>query len=144
MKGKNMQSIGMAECSLGAEDGKILAKYMRGMASLTSCDLSSNNLAGESAWVNPEEVHGSPTVGSKVVYQGSEMIISQVYPDGDVKMKPLNWLEGISDAITAIADAMRINASLTTLLLPDNVIGPEGAKALAPALAANAELTKIS
>jgi len=144
MKGKNMQSIGMAECSLGAEEGKILAKYMRVMASLTSCDLSSNNLAGESAWVNPKEVHGSPTVGSKVVYQGSEMIISQVYSDGDVKMRPLNWREGITAVTTAIADAMRINASLTTLLLPDNVIGPEGAKALAPAIAGSASLTSLS
>jgi len=144
IKGKNMQSIGMAACSLGAEEGKILAKYMRVMASLTSCDLSSNNLADESAWVNPKEVHGSPTVGSKVVYQGSEMIISQVYSDGDVKMRPLNWLEGITAIADAIADAMRINASLTSLSMHSNKIGAVGGVAIADALRVNASLTSCN
>ena len=35
MKGKNMQFIGMASCNLGVEEAKILAEYMRVMASLT-------------------------------------------------------------------------------------------------------------
>ena len=35
MKGKDMQSIGMDECDLGAGEVKILADYMRVMASLT-------------------------------------------------------------------------------------------------------------
>ena len=35
MKGKDMKLIGMAECNLGVEEAKILAEYMRVMASLT-------------------------------------------------------------------------------------------------------------
>jgi hypothetical protein len=42
--------------------------------------------------------------------------------------------------ITAIADALRVNGSLTSLNLRENWIGAEGAKALAPALAANGSL----
>ena len=53
--------------------------------------------------------------------------------------------EGTYDAsgIKAIADALRVNASLTSLRLDENSLGPEGAKALAPALAANASLTEV-
>ena len=35
MKGKDMQCIGMASCSLGVEEAKILAEYACVMASLT-------------------------------------------------------------------------------------------------------------
>ena len=36
MKGKDMKLIGMAACSLGVEEAKILAEYVSVMASLTA------------------------------------------------------------------------------------------------------------
>ena len=45
--------------------------------------------------------------------------------------------------IQAIADALRVNASLTSLNLAANMLGPEGAKALAPGIAASASLTSL-
>ena len=49
MEGKNMQSIGMADCNLGVEEAKILAEYTNVMASLTVANLLNNNLDKESA-----------------------------------------------------------------------------------------------
>lgn len=43
----------------------------------------------------------------------------------------------------ALAEALAVNTSLTSLTLSDNYIGLEGAKALAEALAANNTLTEI-
>ena len=45
--------------------------------------------------------------------------------------------------IKAIADALRVNASLTELNLAGNQLRSEGAKALAPAIAASASLTAL-
>ena len=47
MKGKNMQSIGMAECNLGVDGAKKLVEYMPGMGALTRVDVSSNYLSDE-------------------------------------------------------------------------------------------------
>ena len=55
------------------------------------------------------EVQGaSKEVGAKVVYQGREMTVSRVYSDGDLKMVDLS-------GITALADALKTNAALTSL-----------------------------
>ena len=55
------------------------------------------------------------------------------------------WRRGTYTAqgIQAIADALKLKGSLTSLNLYDNRIGKEGAKALAAGLAASASLTKI-
>ena len=54
--------------------------------------------------------------------------------------------DGTYDAvgIGAIADALRINASLTDLNLESNQLGPEGGVALAEALRVNASLTVLN
>ena len=59
------------------------------------------------------EVQGvSNEVGAKVVYQGREMIVSKgVDRDGELKMVDPDWLSGI----TALADALKANAALTSL-----------------------------
>ena len=71
-----MQSIGMAMCNLGVEEAKILAEYMRVMASLTQLSLADNNIGGYYDVQRRENVHT---------------------PEGP----------------KAIADALRVNASLT-------------------------------
>ena len=49
-----------------------------------------------------------------------------------------------AEGITAIADALRVNAVLTNLRLDGNNIGVDGAKAIAKALKANAVLTVLN
>jgi hypothetical protein len=44
MKGKSMESIGMARCKLGAEGAKAMAELVSGMASMTRLDVRSNYL----------------------------------------------------------------------------------------------------
>ena len=48
-----------------------------------------------------------------------------------------------SEGITAIADAMRISTSLTSINLKDNSLGSESTNALAPAIRDSASLTRI-
>ena len=43
---KQMTSVGLAECDLGAEGAKAVAEYVQLSSSLTSLDLSSNRLCG--------------------------------------------------------------------------------------------------
>jgi len=60
--------------------------------------------------------------------------------------KNSQWVQkGTYDAtgINAIADALRVTASLTTLDLSFNKLGPEGGKALAPAIAGSASLKQL-
>ena len=56
------------------------------------------------------EVQGaSKEVGAKVVYQGREMIVRQgVDSDGELKMADLS-------GVVALADALTVNATLTSL-----------------------------
>ena len=80
------------------------------MCATFACSISNTNLAGETGWVNPTEVQGaSKEVGAKVVYQGREMIVSKgVDRYGELKMVDLS-------GITALADALKANAALTSL-----------------------------
>ena len=100
--------------NLGAEDAKALAPAIAGSASLTSVNLAHNNLAGKTGYVKASEVQGSSfEVGNKVIYQGREMLLSQGKDRaGEIKMKPLDWQSGIN----AIADALRVSASLTKVI----------------------------
>jgi Ran GTPase-activating protein (RanGAP) involved in mRNA processing and transport len=49
----------------------------------------------------------------------------------------------IGEGAKAIAEALKVNAVVTTLSLRNNTIGDEGAKAIAEALKVNAVLTKL-
>ena len=56
--------------------------------------LASNNLAGETDYINKSEVQGSSfEVGAKVTYEGREMTVSQA-PDSDEDMKMID-LSGV-------------------------------------------------
>ena len=119
-------------------------------------NLAENNLCGETGYVKATEVQGSSfNVRDEVIYKGQKMVISRGKDsDGDIKMKPVNWLEGI----TALADAIAVSASLVQVLaflclkprctdctlphaltkrqvnLSRNSIGPEGKAALQEAV----------
>jgi Ran GTPase-activating protein (RanGAP) involved in mRNA processing and transport len=47
------------------------------------------------------------------------------------------------DGIKAIAEAIAVTPSITSIDLSENDFGPEGAKALAPAIAVNASVTSV-
>ena len=63
MKGKSMVSIGMAGCELGVEGGKAMAELVSVTASVTSVDLSYNQLGpvGAKALVDGGAFNGSVT-----------------------------------------------------------------------------------
>ena len=76
-------------------------------------NLAQINLSGEIGYVAVSQVQGTSfNVGDEVIYEGRKMIVSKGKDsDGEIKMKPVDWAQGIN----AIADALRVNGSLTNL-----------------------------
>ena len=72
--------------------------------------LASNNLAGETDYINKSEVQGSSfEVGAKVTYEGREMTVSRAPDsDGDIKMIDLS-------GVMALAASLPECKSLTSL-----------------------------
>ena len=101
--------------SLGAVGAEALAPALAANGSLTSLNLSSNNLCSvtETGYIKASQVQGSSfNEGDKVVYQGKEMIVSKAKDgDGDIKMTNLPDMTGLN----ALADAFHVNGSLTKI-----------------------------
>jgi hypothetical protein len=51
-----IRKLDVSGCKLGADDSAVLAEAVRGMAALTSLNLSSNNLEGEGAKIVAEAI----------------------------------------------------------------------------------------
>ena len=113
-KETKLASLDIGFNSIGPAGAKSVAAMAAVVASLTSLNLAENNLGGETGYVKATKVQGTSfNVGDKVVYEGREMIVSAGKDrDGDIKMKPVDWLSGIN----AIAKALRVSASLTQVL----------------------------
>ena len=117
---KEMRADALTELDLkgkgiGVEGGMVVAGLVPVMGSLTSLDLSSNSLCSvtETGYIKASKVQGASfNVGDKVMYEGKEMIVSRAKDsDGDIKMTNLPDLSGVN----AIADALRVNGSLTSV-----------------------------
>ena len=98
----------LSKNKLSPADAVALVPALAANASLTDLNLASNNLAGETDWVPPAKVQGEKQVGATVIYEGREMMISQIYSDGDVKMVDLT-------GVKALAAAVSVSAVLTNL-----------------------------
>ena len=63
--------------------------------------LASNNLAGETDYINKSEVQGSSFgVGAKVTYEGREMTVSKAPDsDGDIKMIDLSGFMALAASL---------------------------------------------
>ena len=60
MKGKSMESIGMAGCKLGVEGAQAMAELVSVMPSMTRLDVRSNRLGGEGEAVLRKAIEGRP------------------------------------------------------------------------------------
>ena len=111
--------------NLRPADARLLAPEIIVRASLTSLNLSDNNLAGETGYVKATAVQGpSFNVGDRVIYQGCEMIVSKgIDSDGEIKMVNLS-------GVKALAHALRVNPSLTSVNLLKNRLETEAASVL--------------
>ena len=124
MKGKNMVTIGMAGCSLGVEGSKVVAEMISVMASLTSINLSYNNLAAD---------YGRDMTGIKAIADALvEASITSVGKDGlnlkDNYFGPEGW-----GAIFAAICSSQVS-KITSIDASGEEIGPAGAKLIGQAL----------
>ena len=115
---------------LGPEIAKPLAEYISVTASLTECDVRSNNLNKESA-----------TLLAKNASEKRIMLfgIKHDQTEADLRYQGL----GPEDAIL-IASDLTVSASITSMDLSRNRLCSEGAKALAPGISANASITSVN
>ena len=128
----------MSKGCIGPEGAKDIANGLEVNAVLTSLDLSFNNLAGETGYINSTEVEGdSKEEGAKVVYQGREMtVIKGIDEDGELRMADFS-------GVLALANALKVNAAMTKIVLSYNEIKDEGAIALGKALKINKSLNEL-
>ena len=96
--------------------------------------LSGNNIGGGTGWIKASEVEGeSKEVGSKVIYQGREMVVSVgVDSDGELKL-----VDVVQTGVLAIAKALEVNGVLTNLDVRHNEISGDAAQQLATAVLAS-------
>jgi hypothetical protein len=102
-----------------ADGIKAIAESISVSPSLTSIDLSSNNMGG-SFYVKPEALSGGPLEeGAKVQYQGQTVtILQEEDEDGDIEITNIGTL--------ALANALRVSPSLTSIDLQGNFMKDEG------------------
>jgi hypothetical protein len=123
---------------LGVKGAQMAADLLRVSTSLTSVNLSSNNLAGETGYVKADRVQGTSfEVGDKVTYEGREMIISKGKDSGgDIKMIDLS-------GVKVLAEGIAVSASLTKISLAKNNLGEEGTKIICEAMKGNTTITEL-
>ena len=134
-----VESLNFSKKSLGVASAVVIALLIRVNGSLTSLNLAENNLIlDDIGFVRAAEVQGaSLNVGDKVIYEGSEMIVSQGTDSyGHIKIRPVDWLLGIH----AIAKALRVNGSLTCVDVHHNNIVGDGASQLSAAVLGNTKI----
>ena len=115
---------------LGPVDAILIASDLAVRASLTAVDLSFNNLGGgETGDIKAFAVHyNEKDKVNSYEYRGREMIVSMgKNSDGNIKMKPAKPdLSGVK----AIADALRVCASLKEANIRQNNLNKEAEKQL--------------
>ncbi|EOD14300.1 hypothetical protein EMIHUDRAFT_246280 [Emiliania huxleyi CCMP1516] len=116
---------------IGPKGAAAIAEGLRGNGVLTDLNLSGNNIGGGTGWIKASEVEGeSKEVGSKVIYQGREMVVSVgVDSDGELQL-----VDVVQTGVLAIAKALEVNGVLTSIDLRGNNLSDEGKKAIQDAV----------
>ena len=124
----SVTKLGLSRKGLGLEGAMLLSYLVASSVSLTSLDLSENALCN--LWKSP---FGGPANG----FGGPA--------DGWWGGRYVNNLHGTysAEGITAIANAICVNRSLTCVDLSRNIFGPEGARSIAEAIRVNSSLTSL-
>eukprot|EP00936_MAST-01D_sp_MAST-1D-sp1_P001921 g1921.t1 len=119
--------VNLRRQGLGAADAVLLSFDLEFNRALITVDLGNNKICGQ--YVKEAEATGTTfKVGDVVQWKGTEGTISKEKDsDGEI-------LVYFQHGIQAIAEALKINRSLTSLNLKDNENGAGGAKAIAHAL----------
>jgi hypothetical protein len=110
---------------LGVPEAIVLADLLRSVsASVTEVNLSHNNLTS-SEYVEQNNLSGSTfKAGDRVMHEGQELtILKEKESDGEL-------LLGSFDGVMALANALKVTASMTQLVVWGNSLGKEGEAAL--------------
>ena len=135
----SLMTLQLGANNIGDDGAKAFGAALAVNGSLTSLDLSNNNLAVETGYIRASKAQGSSfNVWNRVTYQGRKMTTSMgKNRDGYIQLIDFS---GVKELASAIA----VNGSLTSLNLYNNNIGNKGGKAIAKALAVNGSLTSLN
>ena len=105
---------------------------------VTTLDLSSNNLGGQSSYIKKSKLSGETfKLGDRVLWMGREVVVSvEEDSDGDLKVSDLS-------GITALASALTFNAKVKSLNLLHNSLDVPTAQKLGEILKGHPSLTTL-
>ena len=139
-----VQELDLSYNGIGPDGAKAVAAMATVVGSLMSLNLASNNLGDGTIYVKATKVQGdSFNQGDKVIYQGREMIITEFANTPSSAGFFIKPVAPDLSGIKAIADALSIDCSVTSLDLSAIELRPEGAAALAAAIAVNGSLMRL-
>ena len=132
----SLTSINLSANSLGPESAKLIAKAISESGSLTSIDVGFNQITGDAAQQLATVVLDKPNLESFC-----NIPLKELRADS---LSELDLGEGVGvPGALVVAHFLRVSNSLTEINLRRNDLGPEGAKALGPAIAVSQSLTSI-
>ena len=117
-KVSQLQELDLFKNDIGPPGAEALGNMLLVRTSLTSIDLSFNDMGGR-FYVKPEALSGSPLEeGTKVHYQGQEVtILQEEDEDGEIEITNIG--------ILALANALRVStSSLTSVWTPAHETEP--------------------
>jgi Ran GTPase-activating protein (RanGAP) involved in mRNA processing and transport len=152
---KTIKELELANCEIGVDGAKALASMLKVNKVLNKIMLSFNNIKDEGAIALGGALKTNKTLKKlELEYcgigpEGGKALASALSESSavlttlDLRDNQLTNYGNDMSGVLAIADALKVNAVLTSLVLKSNMIGVDGAKALASMLKVNRVLTKL-
>ena len=138
MKGKSMESIGMAGCSLGEEGVKVVAEMASVMGALERLDVRNNKIAADGA-----AQLSAAVLGNLKIEMFNKIPIKEMRANSFTELDLKEKLVGVEGGIV-IAGLIPFMGALTKLSLAENQLEEKGTEAICEALKQNNTLKELS
>ena len=138
MKGKSMESIGMAGCSLGEEGvKKVVAEMASVMGALERLDIRNNKIAADGA-----AQLSAAVLGNLKIEMFNKIPIKEMRANSFTELDLKEKLVGVEGGIV-IAGLIPFMGALTKLSLAENQLEEKGTEAICEALKQNNTLKEL-
>ena len=137
MKGKSMESIGMAGCCLGEEGVKVVAEMASVMGALERLDVRNNKIAADGA-----AQLSAAVLGNLKIEMFNKIPIKEMRANSFTELDLKEKLVGVEGGIV-IAGLIPFMGALTKLSLAENQLEEKGTEAICEALKQNNTLKEL-